>query len=282
MTPLGGHGKSWSNPVRKSSSRFWLQWFGRAGYAGRGLFYIIVGACAMAAALLARHNNISEPAILRYLLGHFWGVLVIALIGAAFAANAVWFCYIGLMRQERPRRYIPPWALHVGNLAMSLLFAVLAVIVGALLFGWAPGRVHAIQQIAVMVMRLGWIGRAAAAFAGAVTIGAGLFQIYEAWAEDFRRQLDLHHLGRLVGKAIVLLARIGWTARGTVIALIGMFLLIAAVKGNPRDAVGPAQSLRKLQYEPFGPVLLGIIAMGLMAFGLWMLIEAWLRRDDPL
>jgi hypothetical protein len=264
----------------KTESDFWLGWLGRAGYAGRGLFYIIVGICALAAALLARHNTISEPSILRLFLAHIWGILIIALIGLAFAANSIWFFYIALFRKEHTSRYVPVWARHIANLAMSLLFAALAIISGALLFGWSPGRVHAIQEITVTAMRLGWIGRIGAGIVGVVVVGASLFQFHEAWAEDFRDDLDLHNLPRLLQRIIISLARFGLAARAAVIFLIGLFLVVAAFENNPKAAKGPTQSLQRLQYEPFGPILLGIIAVGLMAFGLWLLVEAWYRKID--
>jgi hypothetical protein len=268
-------------PMLKTESDFWLAWLGRAGYAGRGLFYVIVGICALAAALLAGHNSISEPSILKFLLGHIWGILIIALIGIAFAANCLWFLYVALLRKEHPSRYVPAWARHIANLAMSILFAVLAVIAGALLLGWSPGRIHAIEQITALAMhQLGWVGRIGAGVVGLVVIGAALFQFYEAWAEDFRGELDLNDLPHFLQKIIIQFARFGLTARAAVIALIGLFLLVAAFKGDPRKALGPTQSLQRLEYEPFGPILLGIIALGLMAFGLWLLVEAWYRKIE--
>lgn len=266
--------------VLKTESDFWLGWLGRAGYAGRGLFYVIVGICALAAALLAGRNSISEPTILKYLLGHFWGRLIVAAIGAAFAANAIWFLYIAIVRKEAPSRYVPAWAYHVANVAMCLLFASLAVICGALLFGWTPGKLHAFQQTTVLVMKFGWIGRIVAGVVGAGFMAAALFQLYEAWAEDFHDQLDIEKLPGFFQNLIVWLARVGLAARAAIIALIGIYIDVAAFSGNPYAAAGPTQSLKKLQYVTFGPILLGVIALGLMAFGIWLLVEAWYRRIE--
>ncbi len=258
----------------------WLRWLARAGYAGRGIFYIIVGVCALAAAALARHNSISEPSILKLFLDHLWGVLIVALIGLAFAANSLWFLYIAIFGPETSTRYVPAWTRRIANFAMCLLFAALAIISGALLFGWAPGRIHAIQQITVFAMRFGWLGRTAAGLVGIIVVGAALFQFYEAWAEDFRHELNLHQFPRFLQKLVIQLARFGRAARAAVILLIGLFLLVAAFENNPEKAIGPTQSLQRLQYEPFGPILLGTIALGLMAFGFWLLIEAWYRKID--
>jgi len=64
--------------------------------------------------------------------------------------------------------------------------------------------------------------------------------------------------------------------------MIGVFLVIAALRFNSGDAAGFAGALRTLQQQPYGHVLLGITALGLFAFGLFQWMEAvWRRIDVP-
>lgn len=81
---------------------------------------------------------------------------------------------------------------------------------------------------------------------------------------------------------IVQLSRFGIAARGVVFAVAGGFLCFAAATSDPRQARGLGGSLRALRDAPFGHVLLGGVALGLAAFGVYQLLEARYRRLSGL
>jgi hypothetical protein len=63
-----------------------------------------------------------------------------------------------------------------------------------------------------------------------------------------------------------------------VFGLVGVFLIKAAIEYNPSAAVGLDGALQKLANQPYGSVLLGIVAAGLIAFALYSLSDARYRR----
>ena len=71
---------------------------------------------------------------------------------------------------------------------------------------------------------------------------------------------------------------IGYLARAVVLTLIGVFLLRAALEYDPNEAVGLDGALQKLAHQTFGPVLLGIVATGLVIYGLFYLVRAAYRE----
>jgi hypothetical protein len=74
------------------------------------------------------------------------------------------------------------------------------------------------------------------------------------------------------------LGTFGHLARGVVFGLVGVFLINAAVDFEPRSAVGLDGALAKLAHHSYGPFLLGVVAAGLIAFGLHSLSDARYRR----
>jgi hypothetical protein len=70
----------------------------------------------------------------------------------------------------------------------------------------------------------------------------------------------------------------GGVARGAVAALVGVFLVIAAVRFSPAKAEGIDGSLRAFAHTPVGPLLLILVALGLVAFGMFSWCEARWRR----
>src|SRR6266571_5148697 len=63
-----------------------------------------------------------------------------------------------------------------------------------------------------------------------------------------------------------------------VFSIIGLFLIVAAFQHNPHQAKGLDSALQTLAHQPFGPVLLGIVALGLIAYGVYSFVEARYRR----
>jgi len=59
---------------------------------------------------------------------------------------------------------------------------------------------------------------------------------------------------------------------------IGIFLIVAAVQHDVSKAKGLDGVLLELAHQSFGQVLLGVVAIGLFAYGIYSLVEARYRR----
>jgi hypothetical protein len=70
----------------------------------------------------------------------------------------------------------------------------------------------------------------------------------------------------------------GHLARMIVFGLVGVFLIRAAIDYDPNRPVGLDGALAKLEHNSYGPFLLGVVAAGLIAFGLYSLSDARYRR----
>jgi hypothetical protein len=70
----------------------------------------------------------------------------------------------------------------------------------------------------------------------------------------------------------------GHLARMVVFSLVGVFRITAAIDYNPDNAVGLDGALAKLARASYGPFLLGLVAAGLIAFGVYSLSDARYRR----
>ena len=71
---------------------------------------------------------------------------------------------------------------------------------------------------------------------------------------------------------------VGHVARAVVVALVGVFLVRAAIDYKANEAIGLDGALAKLYNRPYGPWLLGAVAAGLVAFGIFSITEARYRR----
>jgi hypothetical protein len=96
---------------------------------------------------------------------------------------------------------------------------------------------------------------------------------------QFRQQIALKARSRTW---LVAFGVIGFIGRAVVLVLIGIFLVIAALRFNSGEAAGLAGALRAVQAQPYGSILLALVGLGLFAFGLFQFSEAaWRRIDVP-
>ncbi|WP_227878474.1 DUF1206 domain-containing protein [Arthrobacter dokdonensis] len=80
-----------------------------------------------------------------------------------------------------------------------------------------------------------------------------------------------------LGKAVAYLAIAGYVVKGIAVVIVGILFIIAAVTVDPHDATGLDGALKALAL-PHGVLLLGVIAVGLMAYGVYGFIRARLAR----
>jgi hypothetical protein len=74
------------------------------------------------------------------------------------------------------------------------------------------------------------------------------------------------------------LARAGYSARGTVYVIIGLFALLAAIgSAESKDSKG---ALEKLLEQPFGTVIVWLLIVGLAGYVIWRLIQSVFDTDD--
>jgi hypothetical protein len=79
-------------------------------------------------------------------------------------------------------------------------------------------------------------------------------------------------------QVLISAGRFGLIARGIVFSLIGLFLIQAAILSDPNHAKGFDGALLALIQQPYGPILFGIVAVGLIAFGIYSMLDAlWIR-----
>ena len=109
--------------------------------------------------------------------------------------------------------------------------------------------------------------------AGVVVVGVGAYNVHQGLSRDFMERMRVAGPRR---RAVARLGVVGFVARGIVFGLAGVFLVKAAVEYDASEAVGIDGALARLAGQPFGPVLLGAAAAGLVAYALTCL--AWARE----
>lgn len=109
---------------------------------------------------------------------------------------------------------------------------------------------------------------------GAGIIGYGVFQIYHAWSEGFRKNLTSEGKSGDSGSAYVAFGKAGYTAKGIAVGIVGGLFIYASVTHSAKKSGGLDVALQQVLQQPYGPFLLGALALGIGAYGLFCFARA--------
>lgn len=105
-------------------------------------------------------------------------------------------------------------------------------------------------------------------------VGYGLAQVWKGWSGDHADHLATEGRTGRAGRAYVTLGRIGYVAKGVAIGIVGSLFVYAAATHDARKSGGLDEALREVLQQPFGPWLLGVMALGIACYGLFCLVRA--------
>lgn len=267
--------------VRQVVDNPWTERFARLGFAVEGLLYGAVGLVAIQAALGVRRAPEDAEGVLALIGRQPYGQVLLVVVAIGLAALALWgfarVVYDPLAAEaRRPRSMLQLKYLLSGLSYTALVFTTLRVLFGLRLVGSGAG-LSAPEDAAADALVLPW-GPWLVGLAGLVALIVGMVQLVRASQHDFQNELKRYVLSPDQARWACRLGRCGTASRGLVIALVGVFLVQAAVLVNPADIHGIDGALLALARQPYGPWMLALVALGLMAFGAYSLLGAlWFR-----
>jgi hypothetical protein len=264
-----------ANGERVARSRG-FEWLARSGFVARGLIYGIIGILAIKLALGAGGTTTNQQGALKAIAHQPFGKVLLILAAIGLGGYALWRLLHALLGHG-PEASDSTFE-RIDALGSGIGYAGLCMIaVEIVLSSASSGGSGNTQQTTAGV--LGWpAGTWLVGIAGAVLIGIGLYQGYRALSKDFLKDSKTEQMSPRVRNWIEWIGSFGHLARMVVSGMVGVFLIKAAIDYNPNSAVGLDGALAKIAHASYGPFLLGIVAAGLIAFGVYSLSDARYRR----
>ncbi|MBI1405456.1 MAG: DUF1206 domain-containing protein [Caulobacter sp.] len=283
---MAGQARRWLRrltPWRREPSELAriLEWTARAGYAARGFVYLSIGTlAALAAVELARSPAGSRGAVTAladWPLGRLW----IAVIAGGLIGFAVWRALQSVFDADHQGRDPKAIARRVGQAISGLVYGGLAWSLLEFLDGLEDiseaAETDAARQQAAGLLDLP-LGRWLVIALGLFILGAGIANLLKALGKNFGEQLACH---RGFHRWACWIGRIGYGARGIAFAPLGYLFIKAGWLANAGEARKLGGALQMLEAQPMGSPILLVTGIGLVAFGLFAMIEARWRHIDP-
>jgi Domain of Unknown Function (DUF1206) len=256
----------------------WVDRFARFGYVTKGLVYVVVGALALGVATGVGGRTTDPPGALQEIGAQPFGRVMLGFVAIGLAAYALWRLFQAVADPDGEGHDAGGIASRVGHAAAWLGYSVLAFTAGQSVVTSGGGGSPKDWTASVLSLPFGWV---LVLGVGAGVVVYGLHQVYQAYQAQFEEHLKRGQMSKRVERLVTQGGRFGLAARGVVIAIAGGFLVVAALWSDPEEATGLGGALQALLREPFGPWLLGVVAFGLVAYGLLMLAVARYGRIAP-
>jgi hypothetical protein len=255
----------------------WVERLARIGFAARGVVYIIVGWLAFLAAFGIGGKKTTANGALATIAGQPFGKLMLAVVALGLVGYAVWRIVQGIVDPEHKGTDAKGLAKRFGYVLSGVTYAGLALASVQIIRG-ADGVNRGQTQDMTAALMARPFGQWIVGAIGLVIIAVGINTIYIALKEKYRDKLKLAEMSPAEQRGATIAGKIGLICRAVVSGLIGLFLIQAARHANPNEARGLDGALKALAQQPYGPWLLSIVALGLMAFGVYSFVEARYRR----
>ena len=254
----------------------WVVRLARVGFASKALLYITVGLVAGKAAVGPGGRATDAHGALRLVHGMTLGRVVLLVVAAGLMGYAAWRVVEALVDPDRRGRSPKGVALRAGSAGRGVFHAGLAITALRLAYGDRSAS-NTDQAREWTTYAFGLPGGELLVWIAAASIaGYGVYQLYRSYAAKLGRQLDLSPLRDPALGWVVGVSRFGIAARGVVFCLIGFFMARAASQHDPGEVGGVRESLGTI--ASIGRWPFGVVALGLVAYGVYELVNARYRR----
>jgi Domain of Unknown Function (DUF1206) len=267
-----------NNAVKQAAASPLLELLERLGYLVRGALYAVMGLLALGIALRVTGGQTTDlSGSLVFLVSNPFGKLVLVVVAVGLAAYSLWgftrAIYDPLHRGSGASGY----AARLGFVSSAVSYAAIVILALQLLAGSGAPSGDSTQKTIASVLTHpagGWL----TILIGLIAIAIGLGQFLEAYQANFAKDLKGAEMSESERTWAIRFGRFGMFARGVTFLVIGWFVVQAGIHHDPAQAQGFGGAFVFLLAQPFGRIVLGIVALGFVALGLHSFACArWIR-----
>lgn len=259
----------------------WIERLARFGYAAKGVVYLIVGLLAMPVAFGVGSKTPGTSGALQTIVTQPFGKFLLLVVAVGLISYALWRFTQAFIDPEhqgtKAKRVVKRLSYAISGLSYAgLALSAVQIIVGS------GGNNSSWRQDWTARLLAQPFGQWLVGIVGTLVIGVGLSYVYRAYTAKFRERFKLAEMSNAQVKWATRVGRFGIAARGIAFGVIGLLLIQAAFQSDPDEAQGLGGALQALAEEPLGQWILGVVAVGLVAYAIYMLITArYLRIVTP-
>lgn len=246
----------------------------RAGYVANGILHLLVGALVLAVGFGAAEDT-DQTGAFRALAALPLGALALGALAVGLVALGCWH----LLQAVAPRG-LSGWrrlARIAAEAPQGVVFIVIGAISASVALGARPHAEQAAEDASGFALTLP-IGGLVLGAAGLAVAGVGIGFLWMGVRRSFRSKVALPP--GPAGHVLSALGVFGFVAKGVALAIVGVLLVVAAVRIEPDTAGGLDGAVSALIALPAGPILAFLVGLGFLAYGVFTVFRARYARLD--
>lgn len=255
-----------STVARRVENNRAVQMLARVGNVAIGVIHILIGAIALAVAS-GGGGSADQSGALEKLVAAPGGLFAVWVIVIGLIALALWQILQTIVAHSAGRR--------VSEIAKGVVYLVLGITAISIASGNGHNSSSSEKSGSAKLLALpGGVFVLGAIGLAIVAVGVGF--MVNGITHRFERGLRLPP--NRLAEVTTILGRVGYVAKGIALIIVGGLVVTAAITYDPGKAGGLDSSLKALVQVPFGVVLLILIALGLIAYGVFWCVRAFAVR----
>lgn len=246
----------------------------RAGYVAAGLLHVMIGVIALRVAT-GGSGSADQSGAVAALAGSPGGTVLLWACFLGCAALAVFlFSEIFFGATQRSDRDRLKHRVKMGG--QAVVYGAIGAVFGTYALGGTSDSSGSTQSLSARLMAHP-AGTVLLIAVGLGLVVAGAFFVHRGVTRSFRENLKRLPPGT-AGRAVMWLGTAGYAAKGVALAVLGVLVVVATVRSDPEQSSGLDGALKALQEQPFGAWILGAVALGLICYGVFMVVRARYQR----
>lgn len=243
--------------------------FARFGMAAKGAVYCLIGVLTALAAFGQGGEKSGSKGALQYLAEQSYGQILLVIMGIGLLGYVFWRMYQVFFNPNQFDDNLKGYGKRIGYFISGLIYGGLAFYSFKLAFGSSSGSSGGGMMGGLMSGSNGdTIG---------IIIGIGMaikaiYDLYRAYSNKFREEVEEAGMDQKEQKLLINAGKFGHTARGLVLGLMA-YLTLKSGLASGSSVKTQTDAFSYIQAE-FGSIALGIVAIGLAGYGVYMLIKA--------
>ncbi len=240
--------------------------FASFGIATKGIVYFIIGALTALGAFGFGGEKAGSEDVLSFIADQSFGKVLLILLAIGLLGYVFWRWYQALGNpndlDNDAKGIIKRVSYFISGALYGLLaYSALKVILNGSNQGGGGLKIFNSDYAATIAIII-----------GVIVIGKGIYEFYQAYSGKFKEDVENAQLDQKASSFLMKAGKFGFTARGVIAAILGILFVKAGVSGNA-ERLGKTDAFSFIQ-EEFGATVMGVVALGLVGYGVFMIIKA--------
>lgn len=243
--------------------------FARLGVATKGWVYLIIGGLTAFAAFGLGGEKAGSSDALSFIAAQTFGKILLSITAVGLLGYLFFRWYQAFKGSVKSDHKGVNFVTRVGFFGSGITYGLLAF--SAINYVWDSSNQGNGSSGLSKIFNSEY-GMLVGIVMGTLFIIKAGSEFYRVFSKKFKEQVAQSKLSTIVHDRLIQLGTVGFAARGVVFSVLS-FLFIKAAFNKRGEDMGKQDAFSFIQ-NTFGSTILGVIALGLIAYGIFMIVSA--------